>query len=344
MTSTTRWLTRTFGITAVIAFVATMASAQQGNQSKTGGTPPAGTTGSPKTNHPTTTEPNKMRPVLPAYHPPTATNTAPVIPHPATSTIAPNSSTATIITPNGTTTISSGNTHTNSVAVQPSINTSPYYQAMLQNELLQRAMLSPFYNPYAMNPYYSLLNPLSNPLAGYNNPFVGFNNPFVGFNNPFMYRYGMYPYVNPVTARILQADAFAFPFQTPAIFAINPYTTPLMAKVLLADAYAFPFQMPALYTNPAGLLGTGLVITPPVAYQQPGALIPQGPNLAFNPLTGTVVHPVSGFATMLDGSTFYRLPGSTTGSNVYFNPVAGSFFNPLTGVVGKPAMINGLVP
>jgi hypothetical protein len=217
---------------------------------------------------------------------------------------------------------------------------------MLQNEMMQRAMLSSFYNPYAM------LSPLNNPLAGFNNPLAGFNNPFVGFhnpllglNNPFMYSYGMYPPVNPVTARILQADAFAFPFQTPAIFAVNPYTTPLMAKVLLADAFAFPFSMPAMYSNPVGLLGNGLAITPPVAYRQPGALIPQGPNLAFNPLTGTVVFPASGFATMADGSTFYRLPGFTTGSNnVYYNPAAGTFFNPATGVVGKPAMINGLVP
>ncbi|HEV3386788.1 MAG TPA: hypothetical protein VG097_18370 [Gemmata sp.] len=334
-------MTRILGVATVVAFASTTTSAQQ-PQSKTGGVPPTGTT---KTVHPAMT-----RPVLPAYHPATTTNPNPLLPRSGTTTISPNPS-VTIISPNGTTTSSSGNSQSNSVVIHPSINTSPYYQALQQNALFERALLSSYYNPYAFSPYSSLYSPFNNPLAGFNNPLAGYNNPFVGFNNPLvpyspfnplMSSYGYYPPVNPVTARILQADAFAFPFQTPAIFALNPYTTPLMAKVLLADAFAFPFQMPAAYSNPVGLLGNGLVVTPPIGYQQPGPMIAAAPNLAFNPLTGTVVFPASGFATMADGSSFFRLGG--LGSNIYYNPAAGSFFNPATGVVGKPAMINGLIP
>jgi hypothetical protein len=332
----TRWMIRILGVATVCALSATAASAQQ---------PPVKTGGV----HPAMTEPARARPVLPAYRPATTTNTNPLLPRSGTTTITPNSG-VTIISPNGTTSTSPGNSQSSSVLIHPSINTSPYYQAMEQNALMERALLSS-YNPYAFSPYSSLYSPFNNPLAGFNNPLAGYNNPFVGFNNPLvpyspfnplMSSYGYYPPVTPAMARILQADAFAYPFQTPAIFALNPYTTPLMAKVLLADAFAFPFQMPAVYSNPVGLLGNGLVVTPPLGYQQPGPMIAAAPNLAFNPLTGTVVFPASGFATMADGSSFFRLGG--LGSNIYYNPAAGSFFNPATGVVGKPAMINGLIP
>ena len=374
-----RWMIRCLGVAALAAVTHSVAPAQTNqpqipskNEGKTPGPahPATGSqTGGTKTPatapHPTVITPHPSTAV-----PGTAT------PHPGTTTISPTGTTATVITPNSTTTISPNSTTThgtnptsarvtlppynpstiissnpflstrltgNSIGVQPFLNNSPYYQLSLQNSLRSPSpyatdpylainnFYSPFANPYV---YYSLMNPYS----AFNNPFNPLmfgTNPFMPVANPFN------PLLNPFAPANNPFFAFANPLNPLNPFALNPF----MAN-LAAVNQGNPFLAQGLNANPFGFFGPGLAYTPPVAVQQPGVLLREGPNLAVNPVTGTVVLPMTGIATMADGSTFYRLPSGLTQSTspVYYNPVGGTFFNPLTGVVARPGQVNAVVP
>lgn len=359
-----RWMIRTFGVAALVAVTQSVAPAQM----KEPPVPPKSEGKTPGPIHPatgnTTTGGTKTPAVIP--HPGTTTphpsTTTPATPHPGTgtTTIKPDGTTTTVISPNSTTVVSPHSTTTTgttpasarvtlppynpatsinanpflstgtgfagnslgynpyfnnpySLGVQPFLNNSPYYQLSLQYGLR-----SP--SPYATDPYLAINNfysPFANPYIYYSmmNPYSGYN-PYLMGINPF----------NPFANSLAMGTNPYLPFVNP----LNPLVNSFAMNSLLGNA------------SPFGFFGPGLVYTPPVAVQQPGALIREGPNLAVNPVTGTVVLPRTGIATMADGSTFYRL--SQTPSPVYYNPLGGTFFNPLTGVVARPGQVNVVGP
>jgi len=155
------------------------------------------------------------------------------------------------------------------------------------------------------------------------NPFPVYPTPF---SNPALYNPWLYPTtVNP----------FVGPFN-------NPFNNPFAVNPLFNNPFAVnPFFQPV---NPL-LNPFPVVSTPPIAVQQPGLMLYRGPNLQVNPWSGTVYHPISGTATLADGSTFYRVPGTglpnangtyANGTGLYYNPMGGTFFNPASGVISKP--------
>jgi hypothetical protein len=148
-------------------------------------------------------------------------------------------------------------------------------------------------------------------------PVVPAAGPFLPFTNPAL----SYPWPTPVA--VPSFYPFGNPFTNP--FAVAPFNPVLPNPFLRLPGNPL--------TNPFVAPGVIAVSTPPVALQQPGSLLPAGPDLAVNPWSGTVVQPVSGIATLANGSTFYRLP---TAVGVYYNPMGGTFFTPDTGVISKP--------
>ena len=312
MISPNGWTIRTSVVGALTAFSTLFASAQTGQPPLKNGT-----------THPTET---KVRPNLPPYHPPTTKPSINVhsgmVQHPTTTTAAG---------------------HTSPVSTQPAINNSAPSQLALQNSLLNPYLNNPYvFNPYPSlsNPFNSLLNPftLSNPylpLANAFNPFLNYNpltanGYYTGFN-PWAFS----PYANPHVAAFIHLNIFANPMA-------NPLTNPFLAPQLFSNPFVGVFGNPfGIFGNGfGGGLGNGLAIAPPIAVQQPGPLVNLGPNLVINPLAGTVIHPVSGFATMADGSTFYHIPGSGIGgAGIYYNPLGGTIFNPQSGIVARPAQV-----
>ncbi len=136
-------------------------------------------------------------------------------------------------------------------------------------------------------------------------------------------------------------------------FALNPLqNNPFLANPLLRNpGINQPLGVPGL--EPGFSPGASVQIEPPVAIQQAGTMMYKGPDLQVNPWSGTVYRPQSGVATLADGSTFLRVPGTglptstgtyATGTGLYFNPAAGTFFNPASGVVSRPGRTNVFVP
>jgi hypothetical protein len=186
---------------------------------------------------------------------------------------------------------------------------------------LQNALLSPYAGGAFYSPAYGSI--------GYNtwNPYGIYSNPY----NP-MNPYSLY---NSSYRNMLGLNSF--PGVNPILY--NPYESSLLGYAF-GSGLTSPYSTAGTSYSPFGGLGlgSGLGATGTLAVQQPSLWINGGPNLSVNPITGTVVQPLSGYAMMSDGSTYYRLPGSISHSvsPVYYNPVGGTLFNPQTGVVAQP--------
>lgn len=215
-------------------------------------------------------------------------------------------------------------------------------------------------------------NPKGNPQAQQPNPFGNFNP-----RNPVK----VMPSINTlpgIPAALVYPPAFQSPFLNPALD--NPWMNPVVIRPRPVNPFAFnplfnnPFalnpllQNPAFNNNPFGIPGYGpnpyanyspnlfnpnVSYTPPVAFKQPGYMLYKGPDLQVNPASGTVYRPLSGVATLKDGSTFYYVPGTgvptasgkyAPGTGLYYNPQGNTFFNPSSGVVSKPGQTNVFVP
>jgi hypothetical protein len=110
----------------------------------------------------------------------------------------------------------------------------------------------------------------------------------------------------------------------------------------------YGFSAPGFGFGAQGFAATNLGIQPglgfgfgPITQREPGRFARLAPDLAVNPITGTVLQPYSGVAYTNEG-TFYRLAGSGTltpfgayvpGSGLYVNPFTGVAYNPQTGLI-----------
>lgn len=92
--------------------------------------------------------------------------------------------------------------------------------------------------------------------------------------------------------------------------------------------------------NNFGYNGIG---TYPYYEKEVGSFVPVNPQVAINPVSGTVLNPIRGVAYTREG-TFYRVPGTASyspwgnpiyGSGVYYNPFTGARYSPLTGVIAR---------
>jgi hypothetical protein len=159
------------------------------------------------------------------------------------------------------------------------------------------------------------------------------------------------PWMNPVAVHPLRVNPFA----------MNPmFNNPFVLNPLLRNAtFENPLNAPGFFPQTGfsqlgpSPLSPAVTYTPPVAIRQPGTLIYKGLDLQVNPTTGTVYQPISGVATLADGTTFYRVPGTglptatgtyATGTGLYYNPEGGTFFNPSSGVISKPGQTNVFLP
>jgi hypothetical protein len=178
--------------------------------------------------------------------------------------------------------------------------------------------------PAAFQPFYGQslpVDPWTNPLFAATLPSNPWANPLLG--NPLL--------MNPLLRNPLPGNPFGIPG-----FGLPAYGIPGVIPGISPPGFMPPGYGPSII-NPFTYPGSS---TPPMAVQLPGMLLYQGPNQLVDPQANTVVHPLSGTATV-GGNTYYRIPTSGMPGNpstgVYYSPQSGTYFNSSTGVVSKPA-------
>ena len=185
---------------------------------------------------------------------------------------------------------------------------------------------------------------------GYGNNYSGNNNNPWNYSNPWQYN-GFHngPYWQGGNNGVIGQLPNGIPI-------INPWARPNFYPVPVNPwGYQFTTQSQTGYynngyTNSTTFSQTTQIVPngfnnpflqPGFAQREAGAVIPVGRNLAVNPVTGTVVRPLSGIAITREG-TFYQVPGTGSfspwgayipGSGTYVNPFTGTTYNPTTGLI-----------
>jgi hypothetical protein len=200
------------------------------------------------------------------------------------------------------------------------------------------------YNPWNNGYNYGYNN-------GYNNNYGNNNNPW-NYSNPWQYN-GFHngPYWQGGNNGVIGQLPNGIPI-------INPWARPNFYPVPINPwGYQFSQQQQTNYYNNGNGYGntttfsqtTQIVpngfnnpfLQPGFAQREAGAVIQVGRNLAVNPITGTIVRPLSGVAITREG-TFYQVPGTGSfspwgayipGSGTYVNPFTGTSYNPTTGLI-----------